>query len=292
MSFPASQHFVPEMLQKRFVDAEGMLWVYDKRVPGRGIWRSRPKGIFKERHVYTVAHPDGSPSALVERALGKVESAADPVLGRIVDRVRAGRSPDLSTDDRRTLLLFFYVQHKRSPEFFRGIPFGERIEDLAASAIDQWETDHGPMLPDQRAAYLSAKGLEQVEQALRMGVLMNVSPEVFGVLEARGIAVAFISRSDRRFVLGSLPLARFRSPRGREDLGDPESELWLPIASDVAVSTYGARGEDRVVHITEDQPIRQVNGALVGQSNIIASGSRDLLRAVTRRLGRASNSSG
>ncbi|GJD73602.1 DUF4238 domain-containing protein [Methylobacterium goesingense] len=292
MTFPAGQHFVPEMLQKRFVDPEGMLWVYDKRVPGRGIWRSKPKGIFKERHVYTVARPDGGPSAMVERALGAVENAADPVLGRIVDRVRAGQSLNLSADERRTLLLFLYIQHKRSPEFFRSFPLDGDVEDLALSAIEVMEAESGPMPPDQRAAYLSAAGLKQVEQALRMSVLMNISPQVFGVLEARGIAVAFIPRSDRSFVLGSLPFARFMSSRGREDLGDPESELWLPIASDVAVSTYGAKGEDRVVHLVQDRPIRQVNGALVGQSSVIASGSRDLLRAVTRRLGRVTGSKG
>lgn len=285
--FPAMQHVVPRMLQKRFVDADGMLWVYDKRAPGRGLWRARPENVFKERHVYTVAGPDGSPNALVERALGHLESAADPVLTRIVERVRARQPLDLSAAERTTLLLFFYFQHKRSPEFFRALPLGDRIEDLAVSAIETIEAENGPMPPDMRADFLSAESLKQVEQATRMGVLLNVSPGIFGVLQARGIAVALIPRPNRCFVLGSLPLARFMSPRRRQDLGDPGSELWFPIASDVAMTTYGAKGENRIVHLETDPPIRQINGAIVGQSNVIASGSKELLLALTRRLGRA-----
>ncbi len=108
------------MLQKRFVDRDGMVWVYDRRRPERGFFRSAPKGVFKERHLYTIAGPDGEPSALVEQTLGQVEKAAAPVIDRVVEHVRSGRGWDLTDEERTMLLMFLYVQLKRCPEFFRG----------------------------------------------------------------------------------------------------------------------------------------------------------------------------
>ena len=68
--FPVGQHFIPEMLQKRFVDRDGMLWVHECRRPERGLFRSTPKGVFKERHLYTVMGPDGASQCSRGRRLG------------------------------------------------------------------------------------------------------------------------------------------------------------------------------------------------------------------------------
>lgn len=283
MSFPAGQHYVPEMLQKRFVDEDGMLWAFDKRAPHRGIWRSKPKGVFKERHLYTVAGPDGSPSPLIERALGQLESAADPIITRVVEQARAGKSVNLHEDERRLLILFLYFQNKRCPEFFRSIPIGQSMDVVVEDAIRAFEAKNGPMPEAERTAHLSPTGLQAMEQDMRMEALLTISPRVVGALDARGITIAVIPRADRRFVLSSLPIARFISRRGREDLHDPESEMWLPLAPDVALSSYGRRGDDRTVHIQDDRPIRQVNTSLARFSQVVASSSLDLVRSLTRR---------
>ncbi|MCJ2139423.1 DUF4238 domain-containing protein [Methylobacterium sp. E-066] len=282
--FPAGQHFIPEMLQKRFVDHRGMLWVHDRRRPERGFFRSTPKGIFKERHLYTVAGPDGSPSALVERTLGHVENAAGPVLDRVVEHVRAGGRWDLTSEERVLLLFFLYVQLKGCPEFFRGIPLDESMETFAEGLIAAWEDANGPMPPEDRERHLSADNLEDLQHSARMKSLMTLSPRVLEALYTRGLTVIHIPRPDRQFALASLPVVRLKSPSGRMDLGDPEVELSLPIAPDVAIASYGMADLNQIVHITHDTSIRRVNWELARSSNTIASSSRELLRSLTRRL--------
>lgn len=282
--FPAGQHFIPEMLQKRFVDRDGMLWVHDRRRPDRGLFRSMPKGIFKERHLYTVMGPDGAPNALVERRLGQVESAAGPVLDRVVEHVRAGGSWDLTSEERALLLVFLYVQLKRCPEFFRGLPLDEPMQDFAERTLAAWEAAHGPVPLEDRERHLSPNNLAGIERFARMGALMALSPQVLEALDGRGLTIARIPRPDRRFILASLPVVRFMSPSGRRDLGDPAVELWLPIAPDVAIASAGPAHRNQVVHITHDASIRRVNGELARLSNTIASSSRELLQALTRRM--------
>ncbi|MCJ2009851.1 MULTISPECIES: DUF4238 domain-containing protein [unclassified Methylobacterium] len=284
MSFPTGQHFIPKMLQKRFADAAGMLWVYDRRWPERGYFRSAPAGIFKERHLYTVTGPDGAPSDLVERTLGAVENAADPVIDRIVKHVHAGGGWDLTEDERAILLLFLHVQLKRCPEFFRGLSFDAPMRDLAEQSIATWEGIHGAIQPEERERHLSPSSLADFERSARMGALMSLSPTIVEALDARGLSIARITRPDRRFILASYPVVRLMSRSGRRDLGDPDVELWLPIAPDVAIGSYGVRHLNQVIGIAHDASIRKVNGELAHLSNTIASSSRDLLRSLVRRL--------
>lgn len=282
--FPAGQHYVPEMLQKHFVDRRGMLYAFDRRRPEGGIYRSIPKGVFKERHIYTVTGPDGAPSDLVEKALGRFETAADPIIERVLAHVRAGGGYDLTADERFTLLLFLLVQLKRSPDFFRGLTFDEPVRDFAEKSIAAWVDQGGEVPPGERDKLLSPEGLKVIEQAARMGALMTLSPLVLDALDARGLTIARITRPDRCFALGSLPTVRFLSPSGRRDLGDPGVELWLPIAPDIAIASSGTRHENRVVHLDHDPSIRKFNQELARQSNAIASASRELVQSLVRRL--------
>lgn len=283
-AFPVGQHFIPEMLQKRFIDANGMLWAYDRRRPERGFFRTAPKGLFKERHLYTVPGPDGAPNDLVERALGMIESAANPVIDRVVKHVRAGGGWDLTKDERTILLLFLHVQIKRCPEFFRGLSFDAPLRDLVEKSIAIWEALNGPMPPEDRERHLSPDSLADIEIFARMGTMMSLSPAVVAALDGRGLTIACIRRPDRRFILGSNPAIRFCSPSGRQDLDDPRVELWLPIAPDIAIGSYGPRHLNQVVHLKHDPPIRKMNEQLAHLSNTIASSSRDLLRSLSRRL--------
>ncbi|MBB3314014.1 hypothetical protein FHT78_005821 [Rhizobium sp. BK196] len=48
MILPKRHHYVPEMLQKNFVDEDDRLWTFDSRNRGRGIWRSSYENLFLE----------------------------------------------------------------------------------------------------------------------------------------------------------------------------------------------------------------------------------------------------
>ncbi|MGU3541019.1 DUF4238 domain-containing protein [Methylobacterium sp. A54F] len=287
MSLPVGQHFVPRMLLKRFAAPDGRLWAFDKRRPDRGIWQSTPKDLLKERHLYTVTRADGSRDVTVEQALGYVESAAEPVIERVLQRARAGLPPGFSGEDRIAMLLFLYFQMKRVPDFFRNIPLPPGgVEEIIRSGIANWERERGPIPQEERDKHLSPRGMVALEQGVRMQSLLNVSPRIFGTLEARGFAVGVIKQPDRRFVIGSYPMVRFMARSGRTDLGDPSVELWLPLAPDVAIASFGRRGEEQVATIHDPSQIRKVNVEIARQSTTIVSGSRELLRSLTQRFPR------
>lgn len=285
MSQPVGQHFVPRMLLKRFVGSDSRLWAFDKRRPDRGIWQSTPKDLLKERHLYTVTLADGLQNFAVEEALGHVESAAEPVIERVLERARVGLPPQLTSEDRFTMILFLYFQLKRVPDFFRGIalPVGG-AEEVIRSGIAKWEEEKGPISQEERGDILSPDNISAMEQRVRMQVLLNVQTRAFDALEARGLAVGVIRRPDRQLVTGSYPMARFRAPSGRTDLGDSQVELWLPLAPDVAIGSFGHRGEERIAAIHDLRRTRRLNSQIARQSTTIVSGSRDLLAFLVGRL--------
>ncbi len=217
------------MLQKRFVDRDGMVWVYDRRRPERGFFRSAPKGVFKERHLYTIAGPDGEPSALVEQTLGRSRKLRPRSLTAWLSTSVLQRlgSDGRGADDAAHVPI---RPAQAMPEFFRGIPLDEPMQAFAEGLIADWEEANGRMPQEERERHLSADGLRELEQSARMKALMTLSPRVVEALNERGLTIARIPRSDRQFILASLPVVRFMSPSGHLDLGDSGVELWLPIA--------------------------------------------------------------
>lgn len=285
MSQPIGQHFVPRMLLKRFAGPDGRLWAFDKRRTDRGIWQSTPKDLLKERHLYTVTRADGSQDFTVEKALGHVENIAEPVIERVIQRARAGSPPRLVGEDRVAMILFIYFQLKRVPDFFRNIALpGGGFEEVVRSGVAEWELEKGPLPQAEREEFLSSERIAALEQRTRMQVLLNVSTQTFGTLESRGLAVGVIKRPARQFVIGSYPIVRFRAPNGRQDLGDFDVELWLPVAPDVAIGSFGRRGEERIASILNLGEIRKLNAEITRQSTTIVSGSHDLLASLVRRL--------
>lgn len=281
MNLPVGQHFVPRMLLKRFADPDGRLWAFDKRRPHRGIWQSTPKDLLRERHLYTATHADGSRDFTAEHAIDQLENTAEPIVERVVQRARAGLPPNLRGDDRTTLLLFLYIQHKRVPDFFRTIMPSAEVADFVRSSIERYEHLHGPVAAEEKAGLLSPEGLARFEQNARARNMVELSPKVLEALEARGFLIGMIEQPGGQFLIGSNPMARFKSPSGSTALDDPDVELWLPLAADVAIASHGRRGEERVMAPLSIDQVRHLNAGVVQQSTTIVSGSKALLEALT-----------
>ncbi|GJE56954.1 DUF4238 domain-containing protein [Methylobacterium thuringiense] len=282
MNFPARQHTVPKMLQKRFVDRDGLLWFHDKRRPAQGVRRAQPKDLFVEGHVYTIEDEAGGRSAAVESLLGRVEDAAEPIVEMIVDRTRRRLPLDLSADDRAIILLFVHYQMRRSPDLYRRITLDADVQKLFEDSVDEWKQARGAVEQAERARILDPRNVARNAQRVRMQGLAQISEKIMGALDARGLCTALISRPNQNFVLGGFPFARFAAG-GRTDLGHPNVELWLTLAPDVALGSYGHRSDERRAEITNDRAVRDVNSLISRGSHVIASASADLVRAVARR---------
>lgn len=67
--------------------------------------------------------------------------------------------------------------------------------------------------------------------------------------------------------------------RHGSSLDNPEVELWLPIARDVAVAPYGSPGEIQI-EVIGGREVCEINKTIFAQSTSVASGSKDLIESL------------
>lgn len=108
MSEVIQQHYVPQMILRRFAGEDGMLDVVE-RTTGKS-WRCGPGRVACERHYNAVRDLDGQlDTQSVEKRLADVESRAEPAIAKLLG------GADLSRDERWDLALFITTQDFRSP---------------------------------------------------------------------------------------------------------------------------------------------------------------------------------
>ncbi len=272
-------HFVPEMLQKRFVDDDGWLHAFSRRRSDGMVYRSRPTNLFLEGHLYSFETHDGSNISTMEDDLGGLENGADRVISRIVDAARQNVRPELTHDERITWAAFLAIQWRRVPDLHLTVTTDEEVErsldDLMAKLR---ETQ--PHLADELDALDTPENRKRTIKRARVDSLSSVSGEVMDAIDSRGLAVAVIRQSAKRFIVGGHPVLKLSRP-GKTDIRHPECELWLPVASDVLVGLGAGRGTETVGPITSDQ-VRYVNSGIANQSTMFASASATLTRSLSR----------
>lgn len=105
------QHYVPWFYLEHFVDADGMVWTYDKKQesPAADARKATPENTAVSTNFYSVQNEDGSYNDQLEEYLGKIESDAAPLYGAMLQ----GKVP---TDDSKNVMsLFFAALYARSP---------------------------------------------------------------------------------------------------------------------------------------------------------------------------------
>lgn len=271
-------HYIAETHQERFVDADGFLHAYDKSRPDDGVCGRQPKNLFVEGHRYSSIRPDGSRDPALENRLAVLEGQADPIMERIVQAARRNRLPGLTADELDVWSRYFVIQWKRVPDLHLEI-----TPDAEAGAdVRRLIGELRAMFP-HRAAELDVmetpEAIWRTVQNARVSSLESMSDEVEQALRARGIAILRCAPG-KRFVLSSRPVAKFSLP-DQGHLLNPEVEMWLPIAEDVAVGIGAGPGTERLFQATADQ-VRYFNLTLLKQSTIIASASARLIRSLLR----------
>ena len=76
------------------------------------FWKALPKNSFVVGHLYTKRDESGNSDTSVEADLGDIESAASPVIDRIVSCALDGNCPRLTASERETLVRFIDHQHR------------------------------------------------------------------------------------------------------------------------------------------------------------------------------------
>lgn len=281
MSQPKRHHFVPQMLLKRFADSNNQLHFYSKDDPKRGVHLRNPKTVFAENHLYTQYDKAGNKDVTVEGDMAALESRANDVIEKIVEAARAQKIPGLSTIEKATWDEFFYFQWKRTPD---ALERSKTLADFSGSlawAIKEFETKFRPLTDSERADFQDPSTQARLEKNARVKAVADPGKEVQPVLASKGLGVVVLSKPNKSFVIGSLPIVKFTLP-GRGHLSDPTVEVWFPIASDVVVSPGPwPGGEERLFVGVPDDHVRTINEAIYKQSTMIAGRSAALIRSIT-----------
>ena len=279
MNIPKNHHYIPQMLLKRFTNQEGKLYVYDRCHPEKGIQKKDPRKTFVRRHLYTQVEEDGTRDVSVEtKFLAPLESDASPVIEKIISAARMRLIPELSAFERRSFVTFFYYQLMRLP-----------------AVRDEFVDEISEVLTSYLAAAAKVRPLNSYEQALlaegdaRERHLENASvstlrsspvgKETIEEIENGSLCVAVTKRPkpNRSFIIGDFPYLRL-TDHNLLYFDNRIIEIWLPLASDVAVALTPVRFDK--LKIMKDIKIRELHEWISQQSTVIAGCSRELIESL------------
>jgi len=276
MSTPKKHHYVPQFIIRAFADADGLVWHYNLRETQYGLKRRSAKSVFWEKDLYSIVSKDGRMDPVLEIDFSTlVETPVAKVHQKILGSVRAGHLPCLTAEERGLWCLFFLYQWKRTPShqerFYTEQPLEALLEDLISE-----EGAAIPFDPDEvRALLAQPYFVKNVKtNAIR------VPPELaLDKLQDMGIAFVCITRRTKSFILSNDPVIKLATPQASE-LGDPDVEIWMPIAHDIAVCPYP--GPDRLIADPNDSMLRSLNLAMIAHGDQVISRSDRLLRSLLR----------
>ena len=99
---------------------------------------------------------------------------------------------------------------------------------------------------------------------------------MLSTLKERGIVLGVISSSKKSFIIGDTPYARFAPG----SLYERNTELWMPISTDVAVTPFGP-AENEELHLLTDSDVRLINEMIFRASDVVAGRSERLVRSLS-----------
>lgn len=275
-------HFVPEMLQKNFVNEDGKLYFHNKKESDKGIQpATSPVNLFLKTHLYSVVDLRGNKDVSLENEFSVIEGRADSVIQKIISRVRSGQAPRLTVEEKQVWNEFFYLQWRRVPALTNRLFTDSWFEELLNKNLKGFEEKYRKLTDEERAKFNDPMNKIRLKKNFRNVSLRKRSTSVEEVLNNRGLVFALIKRVRKSFIVGSNPVVKF-TPPGRTHLSDPAVEMWLPISSDIAVSPFGFRSEERLFDNLTHSDIRTINQSVFDQSDIVASHSKELLLSLAR----------
>jgi len=287
MSKHKKHHYVPESVLKNFRNPAGQFFYFYKLSPKKPIIHRNPSKVFCRNHLYSFLDASGNKDNSVETDFFKsLDTAADPVIKKMITAVNAGHLPLLIPAEREVWDEFYIKQHARNPEKLLGneiqVNLDRNFDEIRARIYDQCEPDIKDILDDP--AFKERLLLESKVKSLTTD--LNISRQV---LQERGIIFVKIMNPKKSFIIGSSPFVRIAN-KGTGQLNDPKTELWLPISHDIAVSTGAYETAEKILTLENDhshtQLIRKMNSVILGQSLEIGGKSKSLIESLTKNIRR------
>jgi hypothetical protein len=269
------------MLQKRFVDENGDIHYFDKSESEKGVQRTKPKKLLMQLHLYSTESASGVKDATLENEYSALENATDPLIGEMLEIIDEGRYPKLSASAHELWATFVYHQWRRTPDMQSRIMSPSNALAIIETGLKDIEEKNGkPLDREVREKFLDPKYVTRFHQNARVKALRRQSPEILGMLKAKGLFFGHCSCKDG-FILGSSPIIKIG--RVGSELSDPAVEVWLPISPHVCAVLGGAPNDGQLVWMTRPQ-VRKINLIIETNSSVFAGNSRSQIESIVSRL--------
>jgi hypothetical protein len=270
-------HFVPQMIQNRFVDDDGILHIYRKE--SDSFYSAAPMNNFIKGRLHTATDREGKTDDELEQFFSQLESIVAPFIEKAVSAARQDRAPDVDSVEKENWDGFAYYQVKRTPDFHDQIVTVSYVENRIREARAEM-LERMPHRSHEIERVFGETKVPEVLQNARVNALGNLSENVMQALSKRGMTILRIDPKIRSsFIIGSAPVARLE-PGG---LKNPAGEWWLPVAPDVAIGLTPNQGQVQFMKIADARIVRHLNIAISGQSASYGSHSMRLLKSLAYR---------
>lgn len=267
------------MLLRRFTDNQGKLFFFDKSNPQLGVRSSKTENLFVQNHLYTIRSKDGTKDTSLESAFAAMESKANSIIEKLVISARKDREPNLSPEERQIFDSFFYYQWKRVPELIESTSSVSDFDNTFRCAISAFEKHIRPLSEFEREDLHQPATIKRVRQTAIVRAVADPGRRVLDEIAKKGLGIFITRKAKKSFVIGSRAIVKL-THRGRTNLSDPSVEVWLPIASDIAISLMSGPPWERLVECSDDRHIRHLNESTFKQSRIVAGRSRALIASL------------
>ncbi len=280
MSNPKRHHTIPCLILRNFADANEHFFVFDKRLPTKGVVHDSIYSRFVRKHQNSLKRNDGTRDYTLEHYYAHLETQAAPVITRIIEALRAKKAPKLTPDEKKIWDRFLVAQWIRTPTRRAAIYDEEEFERLVHEMLDTFHARHGYRVsPEERAQLTSKTKVSELHQYAMFKGLQLPMRGAENALGSKGLGFLVNYDSRKSLVIGDNTVLKM-VPKHTNNLCDPEVEMWFPIAHDVLITPFGSKGSEKVVAFN-DQKIRQVNEIIFRESAVVASRSRRLLESLS-----------
>ena len=276
---PRRHHYVPKFLLEHFVDDAGMLHIFDRQRPERGVFKSSPKNAFLKRDFNTTLDSNRERDYHVENEFSQIEGLASQTITKVIRALRKDKFSNISPGDKNTLDRFVHTMCSRSPDFrtyFKANWEKEFIEGYDRVAKEEGSPHRWNNFSKEEQERYRDNALKEFPLTTQ-GPISEEPSFLLQSLSNKRIYIAMIRTARKNFIIGSSPVVLIPNA----NLEDIE-EAWLPVSHDILVSYCSESRFVNDLNYLEEAAVRFSNEKMAEQSQIIAGRSRRLIESLSR----------
>ena len=280
---PKRQHLISKMLLKNFQDSDGKLLAYIKAE--RRYFRAVPNNIFVQKHRYTQFGAENDEDRFeVERLLGKIETAAAPIVKRIGQLGKIGLVSHLYEEEREPLIRFLSMFFLRTNYHANEIAPKDRYERDFRARGPRTAEEHGIDKDEWQQFQKDPVFGEKVAEAshdhwarIAAGLPPKIAEQIESFIRDYGLSIGRSKDAAVGFILGDCGGVKVTHPEHPDAF-----HSWLPVSREAVIGLTSHPDEVTYDNL-EGSYVNRINWTTFENSDIVVAQRRSDLDYVVRR---------